>query len=94
MRFATGPNVVFSNQLVKCHQITSTGRSQLTATSYTIDGDKDLASVIYENDLGVSLDSSLSFSDYKGKKVKKANSPVAKIGKRFCNITKSGLRIL
>ena len=80
--------------LSNCHQLTIIGRSKRTASSYRIDCDKSLTSVEYEKDLGLGVDSRISFNEDIAKTLKKANSLVAKIREVILNITKDVLSTL
>ena len=80
----------FSN----CHQLTITLRSKRTARSYILDNDKSLTSVEYQKELGVGVDSTMSFYEHIASKLEKANRLVAILKKRFLNINKDLLRTL
>ena len=67
----------------KFHQLTLTRRSKRPARCFNFYGDKPLTNVEREKDLGVNVDSRLSFNEHIAKKVKEANCLVAIIKNGF-----------
>ena len=75
----------------KCHKLTLSGKTKMTDRKYTLDGKNTLSKVENEKDLGVIIDSRLPFEIIL---LRKQNSMVAIIKKRFLNLTVEIMAVL
>ena len=83
-KWSNGCHLEFN--LTKCHQLTLSLRTTLSNRTYSLDGTTPLTRVNSEKDLGIIIDTKLSFHEQISKKTKTANDILAIIKKCFLNI--------
>ena len=78
------------SNLTKCHQLTLSSRTKSSNRTYSLDGTTPLTRVNSEKDLGIIIDTKLSFHEHISMKTKTANGILAIIKKCFLNINAKG----
>ena len=68
------------SNLTKCHQLTLSSRTKSSNRTYSLDGTTPLTRVNSEKDLGIIIDTKLSFHEHISKKTKTANGILADAG--------------
>ena len=91
-KWSNGGDLEFN--LSKCHQLTLSLRTKSSSRNYSLDGKTSLRNVSSEKDLGVIIDSKLSFHEHISKKTKTASGTLAIIKKCFLNINADILKTL
>ena len=91
-KWSNGGDLEFN--LTKCHQLTLSLRTTSSNRTYSMDGTTPLTRVNSEEDLGIIIDTQLSFHEHISRKTKTANgiSPINK--KCFLNINAEILKTL
>ena len=74
-KWSNGGDLEFN--LTKCHQFTLSLRTTSSNRTYSLDGTTPLTRVNSEKDLGIIIDTKLSFHEHISKKTKKANGILA-----------------
>ena len=91
-KWSNGGDLEFN--LTKCHQLTLSLRTTLSNRTYSLDGTTPLTRVNSEKDLGIIIDTKLSFHEHISKKTKTANGILTIIKKCFLNIIAEILKTL
>ena len=91
-KWSNGGDLEFN--LTKCHQLTLSLSTTSSNRTYSLDGTTPLTRVNSEKDLGIIIDTKLSFHEHISKKTKTANGILAIIKKCFLNINAEILKTL